>query len=254
MVSLNSRGRCLVGTSGFYYKHWYGGFYPEGLKKENLLSFFTKHFNTVELNNTFYRLPQQKTVEAWYHNTPPGFIFAVKASRFITHIKRLKDLDHSLEVFLSRASILKEKLGPLLYQLPPSMNKDSKRLAGFLKKLPLNIKNVIEFRNPGWLDEEIFDILKQHNVAHCIVSMPDFPVKKEITADFVYIRMHGGEVLYGSDYSTKELKAWAEDIRKFLKKGLDVYVYFNNDASAYAVKNALALRKLVDPAFCHSPA
>ncbi|MEA3328572.1 MAG: DUF72 domain-containing protein [Candidatus Omnitrophota bacterium] len=239
------KARCLIGTSGFYYNHWYDKFYPRELKKQELLPFFAKYFNTVELNNTFYHLPKEKVVENWHHNTPREFIFALKASRFITHIKRLKNLEDSLKVFLSRAYILKEKLGPVLYQLPPSMKKDSPRLEAFLKKLPSDIKNVIEFRNPSWLDKEIFDILKKHNIAHCIISMPDFPVRKEITADFVYIRMHGGEVLYGSNYSTKELRSWADDIKKFLKKGLDVYVYFNNDANAYAIKNATTLRKLM---------
>ena len=209
------------------------------------MPFFAKHFNTVELNNTFYHLPKEKTIENWRYNTPVGFTFAVKASRFITHIKKLKNLGDSLKIFLSRVYILKQKLGPVLYQLPPSMKKDSLRLAGFLKKLPASIKNVIEFRNSSWLDQEVFDILKKHNTAYCIVSMPDFPAKEEITADFVYIRMHGGKILYGSNYSVKELKAWAGDIKRFLKKSLDVYVYFNNDASAYAIENARTLRKLI---------
>ena len=237
--------RCLIGTSGFYYQHWQGKFYPRKLKKEELLSYFAGRFNTVELNSTFYHLPREKTVENWFKRVPPGFIFAVKGSRFITHTKKLVNLDDSVDIFLARARLLKQKLGPLLYQLPPGLKKDSKRLVGFLKRLPPDTKNVIEFRNPGWLDKEIFAILKDYNVAHCIISMPDFPVMPVVTADFVYIRMHGGSVRYSSNYSAAELKNWAKLIKGFLKKRLDTHVYFNNDANAYAVKNALALKGLI---------
>ena len=239
------KGTCFIGTSGWYYQHWYGRFYPQGLSKERLLPYFAQSFNTVELNNTFYHLPKETTVKGWYKKAPEDFVFAVKASRFITHIKRLANLGDSLKVFLKRAYLLKDKLGPILYQLPPSMKKNPKRLTSFLKKLPKKTKNVIEFRHRSWLDEEIFGILNKFNVAHCIVSMPDFPTVLRPTSDFVYIRMHGGKVLYGSNYSAKELKQYAGWIKKFLKDGLDIYVYFNNDAQGYAVKNALALKKMV---------
>ena len=239
------KGTCFIGTSGWYYQHWYGRFYPQGLSKERLLPYFAQSFNTVELNNTFYHLPKETTVKGWYKKVPDDFVFAVKASRFITHIKRLANLGDSLKVFLKRAYLLKEKLGPVLYQLPPSMKKDSRKLTSFLKKLPKKTKNVVEFRHRSWLDEEIFAILKKFNAAHCIISMPDFPTVVRATCDFVYIRMHGGTILYGSNYSKAELKQCAGWIKKFLKDGLDTYVYFNNDASGFAVKNALALKKLV---------
>ncbi len=239
------KGRCFIGTSGWYYQHWYGPFYPKGLSKDKLFPYFAQSFNTVELNNTFYHLPKETTVKGWYKKAPKDFVFAVKASRFITHIKRLANLGDSPKVFLKRAHLLKEKLGPILYQLPPSMKKDPKRLAGFLKRLPKRARNVVEFRHQSWLDEEVFDLLKKFDVAHCIVSMPDFPTVIKNTADFTYIRMHGGSSLYTSNYSQAELKACAGWIKKFLKNGLDTYVYFNNDACGYAVKNAMALRKLV---------
>jgi len=239
------KGTCFIGTSGWYYQHWYGRFYPQGLSKERLLPYFAQSFNTVELNNTFYHLPKETTVKGWYKKVPDDFVFAVKASRFITHIKRLANLGDSLKVFLKRAYLLKEKLGPVLYQLPPSMKKDSRKLTSFLKKLPKKTKNVVEFRHRSWLDEEIFAILKKFNAAHCIISMPDFPTVVRATCDFVYIRMHGGTILYGSNYSKAELKQCAGWIKKFLKDGLDTYVYFNNDASGFAVKNALALKKML---------
>ncbi len=239
------KGSSFIGTSGWYYPHWYGPFYPPTLTKDRLLAYFARHFTTVELNNTFYHLPKESTVNSWYQKTPDGFVFAVKASRFITHIKRLANLGDSLKVFLKRAYLLKEKLGPILYQLPPSMKKDLKRLNDFLKRLPQKTKNVVELRHPSWLDEETFSALNKFNTAHCIVSMPGLPTVLRATADFTYIRMHGGSSLYRSNYSRAELKQCAGWIKKFLKQGLDVYVYFNNDASGFAVKNALALKKLV---------
>ena len=239
------KGKCLIGTSGWYYRHWQGRFYPNTLSKDKLLPFFSRYFNTVELNNSFYRLPEEKVVLAWRKKTPKGFLFAVKASRFITHIKRLDNLGDSLKLFLGRMGSLGEKMGPLLYQLPPSMKKDAKRLARFLKRLPQKQRYVIEFRHLSWLDKEIFSLLKQFNVAHCIISKPDFPIAVETTADFSYIRMHGGSRLYRSNYSRAELSKWAGIINRLLKSGLDTYVYFNNDACAYAVKNALSLKKLL---------
>ena len=239
------KARCFIGTSGWYYRHWYGPFYPQGLSKDKLFAYFVQHFNTVELNNTFYRLPKTSTVKDWYKKAPGAFVFAVKASRFITHIKRLANLGDSLKVFLKRAHLLKEKLGPVLYQLPPSMKKDSKRLASFLRKLPKKEKSVIEFRHSSWLKEETFSTLKKFKVAHCIISRPHFPTVVKATADFVYIRMHGGSSLYRSNYSKAELKQYAGWIKKFLKSGLDTYIYFNNDAYGYAVKNAVALKKML---------
>ena len=240
-----NKGSCFIGTSGWYYQHWYGPFYPRGLSKEKLLPYFARSFDTVELNNTFYHLPKETTVKGWYEKAPCDFVFAVKASRFITHIKRLANLGESLKTFLKRVHLLKEKLGPLLYQLPPSMKKDKRRLTNFLKKLPKKAKNVIEFRHPSWLDEEIFALLKKFNTAHCIVSMPGFPTVVRPCADFAYIRMHGASALYRSNYSKTQLKQCAGWIKKFLRDGLDTYVYFNNDASGFAVKNALTLKKMV---------
>ena len=240
-----AKGRCFVGTSGWYYRHWFGPFYPKHLAKDELLPYFARSLDTVELNNTFYHLPKESVVRGWHDKVPRNFVFAVKASRFITHIKRLTNLGDSLKVFLKRAYLLKEKLGPILYQLPPSMKKDSRRLARFLRRLPKSKRHVVEFRHQSWLHEETFELLSRLKVAHCIVSMPDFPMHLRATADFVYIRMHGGRSLYRSNYPQAELKTWAGRVKKFLRDGLDVYVYFNNDAYGYAVENAMSLRKML---------
>ncbi|MFH1245188.1 MAG: DUF72 domain-containing protein [Candidatus Omnitrophota bacterium] len=240
-----SKGRCFIGTSGWYYPHWVGPFYPEGITKDDLLPFYARSFNTVELNNTFYHLPKETSVVEWYRRTPADFVFAVKASRFITHIKRLANFRDSLELFLNRAALLKEKLGVVLYQLPPALKKDKERLAGFLRQLPPRGKNVIEFRHQSWLDEEIFVLLEEFHTAYCIVSMPEFHPAVRATADFVYMRMHGRETLYGSRYSPDELKKCAGWIQGFLREGRDVYVYFNNDAQGYAVENARVLKEMM---------
>lgn len=239
------RDNYFIGTSGWFYEHWYGNFYPKDLSKDRFLQFYADFFNTVELNNTFYHLPKEKTVKQWQKKVCKDFLFSVKASRFITHIKRLKNTKEPIELFLKRAALLKGKLGPILFQLPPSFKKNGDILEGFLKTLPKGYDYVMEFRNESWFDKDIFDLMRRFKVAFCVASMPKFPVVLEVTAPFSYIRMHGGSVLYGSNYSKKELKEWASNIKGFLKKGLSVYIYFNNDAYGYAVKNALALKELL---------
>jgi len=236
---------CFIGTSGWFYGHWYGNFYPAGLPKNKLLGHYAGSFKTVELNNTFYHLPKEKTVKTWELKVPQNFLFSVKASRFITHIKRLKGIREPLKLFLKRAGLLKGKLGPILFQLPPSLRKDNELLEGFLKVLPRDHDFVMEFRDKGWLKKDVFKILKRYGVALCIASMPNLPVVLEATAPFSYVRMHGGSELYGSNYTKRELNKWALNIKRFLKDDLDVYIYFNNDARGYAVKNAMALKEIL---------
>lgn len=237
--------RCFIGTSGWFYEHWYGNFYPEGLSKDKLLLHYSKFFNTVELNNTFYHLPKEKTVRMWEKKVYKNFLFSVKASRFITHIKKLKNIKGPLKLFLDRAVLLKGKLGPILFQLPPAFKRNDDIMERFFKALPKGYNWVMEFRNESWLTKDVFDIMRKYKVAFCIPSMPKFPVVLEATAPFSYIRMHGGSVLYGSNYSKNEIKEWATNIKGFLKNGLNVYIYFNNDAYGYAVKNALTLKEML---------
>jgi len=195
----------------------------------------------VELNNSFYRLPTEKAFSNWRDTSPEGFVYAVKVSRFITHIKRLKDVEEPIETFLGRARHLGEKLGPLLYQLPPNMHRNDERLYAFLALLPKGLRHVVEFRHESWLDAGVFDILRRHNVGFCIFDMPDLPCPLVATADFAYIRFHGSIGLYWSCYSDEELEDWAGKISG-LGKDLDtVYIYFNNDAEGFAIKNARTL-------------
>ena len=230
-----------IGTSGWVYPHWRNVFYPPKLPQSKWLEFYTRHFPTVELNNSFYRLPSEKAFSNWRDTSPEGFIYAVKVSRFITHIKRLKEVEEPVETFLSRARYLEEKLGPLLYQLPPNMHRNDERLDGFLSLLPRGLRHVVEFRHESWLDEEVFDILRRHNIGFCIFDMPGLACPLMATADFAYIRFHGSSGLYFSCYSGEELEDWAQKISALGKDLGTVYIYFNNDAQGFAIKNAQTL-------------
>jgi uncharacterized protein YecE (DUF72 family) len=230
-----------IGTSGWHYEHWRGRFYPPELPKSKWLDFYSRYFSTVELNNSFYRLPSESTFANWRDSSPANFTFAVKVSRFITHIKKLRNAKEPVENFLSHARFLKSKLGPFLYQLPPNMKRNDEVLEDFLSILPLGLLHVFEFRNQSWLSEEVFDILRRHGVGFCIYDMPDFTTPLITTADFAYIRFHGSTWMYGGCYSDEELKEWAEKIAR-LTEGLSaVYIYFNNDTEAFAIRNARTL-------------
>jgi uncharacterized protein YecE (DUF72 family) len=230
-----------VGTSGWHYNHWRQLFYPDKLPKAKWLEFYSRHFSTVELNNSFYRLPSEEAFANWYNSSPANFAFAVKVSRFITHIKRLKNSEEPVGTFLDRAKILKQKLGPLLYQLPPNMHRDDGRLESFLSILPRGLKHTLEFRHESWLDGGVFEILRRHNVGLCVFDMPGLSCPLAATADFAYIRFHGSTELYSSCYSDEELVDWARRLGGLASEAKEVYIYFNNDAEAFAVMNALTL-------------
>ncbi len=234
-----------VGTSGWHYEHWRGVFYPRDLPKTKWLDFYSSRFSTVELNNTFYRLPTEAAFSNWKEQSPEGFIYAVKASRFLTHIKRLKEAEVPLRNFLDRARFLGDRLGPVLYQLPPQMARSDARLESFLSLLPADLRHVFEFRNESWLDEPVFDLLRRHNVGLCIFDMPDFRSPVLATADFAYVKFHGSASLYGSKYTDEELDEWAGKLRRLGQDLKAVYAYFNNDAEAYAVENAIQLRSVL---------
>jgi len=231
-----------TGTSGWHYDHWRDRFYPEKLVKAKWLEFYAAHFNTVELNNSFYRLPSEAAFANWYNSSPPNFIFAVKVSRFITHIKRLRNSEEPVDTFITRAKGLGEKLGPLLYQLPPNLHRDDDRLESFLSILPSGMKHVVEFRHQSWLEDSVFEILHKHNVGLCIFDMPDISCPLVATADFAYVRFHGSTGLYSSCYSNEELADWAKRLTNLAANLKVLYIYFNNDAEAFAVRNAVTLR------------
>jgi len=237
--------RYYVGCSGWHYEHWRGLYYPEELPKPQWLPFYARQFNSVELNNSFYRLPSEKAFTTWRESTPENFIFAVKMSRYITHIKKLRNLGSAVENFLSRAVLLEEKLGPLLYQLPPNMKRNDELLQSFLSSLPAIYQHVIEFRHESWIDEAVFDILRRHNVGLCVFDMPGFTCPLVATSGFVYVRFHGSEGLYSSRYSDAELSRWAERIGRLGQRVKTSYIYFNNDAEAFAIQNATTLRNLL---------
>jgi len=236
--------KLFIGTSGWVYSDWEGIFYPEDLPSKDKLKYFSQHFKTAEINYSFYHLPRPSTYQNWYNQTPEDFLFAVKASRFITHIKRLNGVKEAWQQFLENALNLKEKLGPILFQFPPSFRADLKRLEAFLKILAKNYQYAFEFRHKSWCDETAYQLLKKYNAAWVIADSPSYPKAEVVTADFVYIRMHGSKVLFSSKYTKKELSSLAQKIKKWLKQSLDVYCYFNNDFHGYAIENAKELLKL----------
>jgi len=236
--------RIVIGTSGWNYDHWRGIFYQEGCPKSKWLEFYAKNFTTVEVNATFYRLPKPKTFENWRLRTPENFLWAVKANRYITHIKRLKKPADSLARFFDAARLLEEKFGPALFQLPPSLAFDENATKQFCKCLNIyDHRCVLEVRHPSWIQDKALTILKDYNVALCISDTAGrYPYCETSTADFIYIRLHGSQELYASDYSEEELYVWARKIKKW---GKDTYLYFDNDFEGYAPKNARRLKEIL---------
>lgn len=242
-----SRAKIYIGTSGFSYSHWKGIFYPDDLPSSERFKFYTRHFNTTEINSSFYRLPQKKTILNWYNSSPQDFVFSLKVPRTITHIKRFSDVEGEWIEFENSLKLLKEKLGVVLLQLPPSFKNEHENLQKLLSFLDgkENFKFAIEFRHKSWFCEDIYSKLKKRNLALVIADSSRYPKEKVITADFTYIRMHGPKEMFSSSYSEENLKELASDIREYSKSCKEIYVYFNNDFYAYAVENAKMLKKFV---------
>ncbi len=232
-----------IGTSGWHYNHWSQLFYPAQLPKSKWLEHYAKHFDTVEINNTFYQLPKQQTFENWHKQAPKNFLYTVKANRYITHIKKLKDTSGPLERFFERACLLKQNLGPVLYQLPPNFHKDLDRLETFISLLPKNLPAVFEFRHKSWFSEDTYKLLREFNAAFCIHDMSGIKTPRVITADTIYIRFHGPTGKYAGNYSKSTLQNWAQWIKEHIKKAHSLYAYFNNDIHAYAIHNAKTLKQ-----------
>lgn len=233
----------FLGTSGWYYSHWAGRFYPEDLPKAQWLPYYCTKFTTVEVNASFYRLPSEAMVRGWRAKTPDDFVFAFKGSRIITHSKKLMDTSEYLARFYDRIGLVGKKLGVVLWQLPPSMKRDLSRLEGFLTELRPDIRQVIEFRHESWFTPESYALLEKYHVGFCIISSPRMPVVIKATASFAYIRWHGNALLYISNYSHAELEKWARQIRDLTVD--DVYGYFNNDAFSFAPLNCLELKEIL---------
>jgi uncharacterized protein YecE (DUF72 family) len=247
-----TRGRSYIGTSGWSYSHWAKGrFYPKGLRQGEWLRYFSEHFCTVEVNMTFYRLPRPELVERWRQVPSCSFLFTLKVWRRITHEKRLKDCREPLAQFLNAAESLRERRGPLLVQLPPSMQRDSPLLDEFLAELKdvggaTTWRVAVEFRNQTWLDDAVNTVLDKHDAALCLADMPRCPIVAPNNASFVYLRRHGPGGRYRGCYSERHLTEDAVRIRAWLDTGRDVYVYFNNDLEGHAIDNARRLQELVD--------
>jgi uncharacterized protein YecE (DUF72 family) len=235
-----------IGTSGWVYRHWKGIFYPERVPTTEELPLYTQYFNTVEVNLSFYRLPERHVCESWWERTPEGFVFAVKGSRYLTHVKKLKDPEEPLMRLMERAGGLGEKLGPILFQLPPTFTCDLDRLTDFLCALrryrPQRF--AFEFRHPSWLVPEVFETLEAVQAALCIPVSPHLPVELRLTAPWTYLRLHGGSLPAGG-YTEEELRQWAERVAEFRDRGADAYVYFNNDWEGHAIRNAQRFRQLL---------
>jgi uncharacterized protein YecE (DUF72 family) len=239
------RGSVFIGTSGWHYKHWHSTFYPDDMEKQDFLSYYSHRFPTVEVNATFYRLPTEKVIHDWRDKVFKDFIYSVKGSRLITHYKRLRSIDQELKIFLKRVSALNRHLGPILWQLPPFFTKDLELLENFLEKLPKKMNFAMEFRHPSWIEDDVFKLLRRHNVAQVWLSSEAMPVNCTITADFAYVRFHGLDGGAFHDYTKKELEPWAERLIAAAKKGRDVFVYFNNDLNTRAPENARQLIEMV---------
>lgn len=237
-----------IGLSGWNYAHWRNGvFYPPRLPAASWLDFYAQHFDTVEVNSTFYRLPRRDAVAHWVEQTPAGFVFAVKGSRYLTHIKRLRDLGPGLERFLERIQpvLRSPKLGPLLWQLPPTFRCDHERLADALARLPRDLRHCFEFRDPSWFVGDTYALLREHGVALVIGDRPQVNAFQthELTADWTYVRFHGGTRGRRGNYSESELREWATRLRGWSRTH-EVFAYFNNDWEGFAPRNAALLQRL----------
>lgn len=244
-MRLGRSGALFVGTSGYLYPHWRGILYPPGLAVSKWLPRYAEVFATVELNTTFYRLPSVEAVDRWRQTTPPGFLFACKGSRFLTHLKRLREVDTGVTRYFEPVRRLRRKLGPVLWQLPPQMNKaDPQRLDAFLGALPRKLRQVVEFRSDAWYVDEICDVLDKHRVAFCehdlLAAHPP-----RFTGGFRYLRFHGATGKYQGRYGRSGLRAIAKELEDWRAGGHDAFAYFNNDTRGYAVFDALELLDLL---------
>jgi uncharacterized protein YecE (DUF72 family) len=238
-----------VGCSGWNYKSWRARFYPRDLPASRWLEFYAARFDTVEVNNSFYRLPPRSTFEDWRADVPSAFLFAVKASRFLTHMKRLLDPEEPLERLFTSVSGLGRRLGPVLYQLPPTLKLDLSRLDQFLRALPRTSGaprlQVVEFRHPSWYIDETFELLTHRRVAMCLHDKLGSAIAEPIVGPFVYVRFHGTSGHYHGSYSHRQLQRWAHVLAAQMHAGRRVFAYFNNDPDAVATKNAVTLREMI---------
>jgi uncharacterized protein YecE (DUF72 family) len=233
-----------IGCSGWQYKHWKGDFYPADLRQHEWFAHYARTFDTVEINNSFYRLPEAETFRRWRERAPAGFLFAVKASRYLTHMKKLKEPEEPLHRFFEHARPLVRTLGVVLYQLPPRWPADLARLDHFLHALPRGVRHAIEFREPSWYAPEVLDLLEAHGVALCLHDMNGSASGRRQVGPFAYVRFHG-VTKYGGRYGDEELRPWAGWLAQEHRSGRDVFAYFNNDIGGHAPRDAMRLREML---------
>ena len=241
-----------MGCSGFYYNHWRGRFYPEKLPKTRWLNYYTQYFNTLEVNNTFYRYPSQKLLEGWFSKTPDDFTFAVKANRIITHLHKFKETHQYTATFYKLAHLLREKLLCVLFQLPPMVHKNMDLLQTIANQLDPSVMNVLEFRHESWWNQEVYDFMDKHGIVFCSVSASELPETLVRTGQTVYVRFHGKNGWYQHNYPDEELAEWARRIKQ--DNAPKVLCYFNNDFNANAPRNCLTLKELLEPETKHMQA
>lgn len=235
---MNKNPYIHIGTSGWHYEHWSGNFYPSELSTEGYLEYYSKHFQTVEINNSFYQLPEEHTLKDWCQQVPEDFMFSVKASRYITHMKKLKDPEESLKNFIERISALEDHLGPILFQLPPKWHLNLDRLKSFFQTLPDDFRYIFEFRDPSWFDESVLDLLHDQRATFCIYDLNGFLSPKEVTSDLIYIRLHGPDGAYKGRYAVEDLAGWTGAISTWFHQGKQIFCYFDNDEKGFAPQNA----------------
>ena len=234
-----------IGCSGWNYRHWRGRFYPEKLPVKRWFDFYAGQFDTVEINNSFYRLPQCTTFEKWRDQAPPGFCYAVKANRFLTQAKKLKDCEEPIARQMGAFRCLGGRLGPILYQLPPMMKLNLERLESFLALVPDDVTSVFEFRDKSWYTDKVFTLLERHGASFCVHDMPGSQSPRVAVGPVAYVRFHGGEGKYWGRYSDEALLGWTDWMREQARAGRTVWAYFNNDAEAHAIHDALTLKAMV---------
>ncbi len=235
-----------VGTCGWHYAHWRGRFYPATLPAREWLAWYAQRFRAVEIDSTFYRVPEAAVFALWRASVPHEFRFAVKAPRAITHRRKLRDCEEPLQAFMERAAVLGPTLGPILFQLPPRWRRNAARLAAFLELLPASARYVFEFRDPSWHHREIYALLRKARVAFCIYHLAGFRSPDVATTDYVYLRLHGPRGAYGGSYRLPALRALADAVHGWQGRGKGVYVFFDNDEAAYAARDAARLARLLE--------
>lgn len=231
-----------IGTSGWSYSDWVGKFYPQHMKSADFIKYYSENFDTVEVNSSFYHTLKNKTVLHWKEEVPERFIFALKADRYITHIKKLEEPEKTLPGFLESASLLQKKLGPILFQLSPSFGFNAERLKNFVNTLTKDFTYVFEFRNKTWFNDETYEILKKKNIALCIYNLNGYQSPLEVCANFIYIRFHGTKGIGVGKYSKQDIETLSEYIKTIVSQNKNVYCYFNNNTDAAAIVNARELK------------